>query len=523
MSFSVSRGEKVAIVGESGSGKSTVISAVMQLLPKEAEAHGLIRFEGQRLNGASGRQMRSVLGNAIGYVPQDPMSNLNPVHRVGKQLIEAVRAHRRVSKREARSISIESLERSGLGEAESRFEQFPHEYSGGMRQRALIAMGSINDPALIIADEPTSALDVTVQKHILDNLDEKLAIGGRSMLLITHDLGLAADRADRVIVMHHGSIVETGPAREVFLKPQAEYTRRLIEASPKLSVSTHERPRPAVDSDSTPLMSFHNVSRTFTLRGQRGERKLLHAVQEVSFELHRGETLAVVGESGSGKSTCANLALRLDAPTSGKINFNGENTANLRGAALRNFRHRAQAVFQDPFSSLDPLKSIQWILEEPFQAARRPNRASWKKEVERLIELVRLPTAVLSRTARELSGGQRQRVAIARALALRPDLIVCDEPVSALDVLVQSQILDVLTEIQAELGVSYLFISHDLAVVQQIADTVIVMQRGRVQEAGATARVIAQPESGYTRALIEAVPGHSLRPVQTFETQPQER
>ena len=593
-------GQTVAIVGESGSGKSTTAAAVIGLLPGTGKVTGgSIEFDGKELTKMSSKEWIELRGSGIGLVPQDPMSNLNPVLRVGTQVKEALLANNIVPKSEAGERVTELLEQAGLPDGERRAKQYPHEFSGGMRQRVLIAIGLASRPKLLIADEPTSALDVTVQRRILDHLETLTKEMGTAVLFITHDLGLAAERAEQLVVMHRGRIVESGPALEILQHPQHPYTKRLVSAAPSLASarieSAHARgithteeefTGSAKNASSEEMIRVEHLTKEFHIRGAKGEASKLLAVDDVSFTLRRGKTLAVVGESGSGKSTAANMILHLLEPTSGKIFFDGEDTSEYSEAQLFALRRRLQAVFQNPYGSLDPMYSIYRIIEEPLKihgygtleyaraeikraeaTGREPEpwavaaleghsesdkklreervKAYAQQEVERaeaagrepepwavaaleghsefnpkklrearvaeLLDLVALPRSAMRRYPNELSGGQRQRVAVARALALNPEVIVLDEAVSALDVLVQNQILHLLNDLQAELGLSYLFITHDLAVVRQIADDVVVMEKGRLVEANTTDALFDHPVQDYTRELIEAVPGRKIQ------------
>lgn len=593
-------GQTVAIVGESGSGKSTTAAAVIGLLPGTGKVTGgSIEFDGKELTTMSSKEWIEVRGSGIGLVPQDPMSNLNPVLRIGTQVKEALLANNIVPRSEAGERVTELLEQAGLPDGERRAKQYPHEFSGGMRQRVLIAIGLASRPKLLIADEPTSALDVTVQRRILDHLETLTKEMGTAVLFITHDLGLAAERAEQLVVMHRGRIVESGPALEILQHPQHPYTKRLVSAAPSLASarieSAHARgithteeefTGSAKNASSEEMIRVEHLTKEFHIRGAKGEASKLLAVDDVSFTLRRGKTLAVVGESGSGKSTAANMILHLLEPTSGKIFFDGEDTSEYSEAQLFALRRRLQAVFQNPYGSLDPMYSIYRIIEEPLKihgygtleyaraeikraeaTGREPElwavaaleghsesdkklreervKAYAQQEVERakaagrepelwavaaleghsefnpkklreervaeLLDLVALPRSAMRRYPNELSGGQRQRVAVARALALNPEVIVLDEAVSALDVLVQNQILHLLNDLQAELGLSYLFITHDLAVVRQIADDVVVMEKGRLVEANTTDALFNHPVQDYTRELIEAVPGRKIQ------------
>ena len=495
-------GERVAVVGESGSGKSTTAHAVLGLLPGSGRVTGgRILVRGEDVTSAGETRLRRLRGREIGLVPQDPMTNLNPVARVGRQVAETLVTHGLAGRREAMARAVEILGEAGLPEPGRRARQYPHEFSGGMRQRVLIAIGLACRPDLLIADEPTSALDVTVQRQILDHLDGLTRELGTAMLLVTHDLGLAAERADRVVVMSRGRVVESGPARQVLTAPEHEYTRRLVAAAPSL-----KEPLPDAGA-STPVLEVAGVSKEFRIRGGGG---VVKAVQDVSLTVERGRTTAIVGESGSGKTTTARMVLGLVPVSGGTIRLDGEDVAGLRGARLKAARRAMQPVFQDPYASLDPLFTVERLITEPLRIFRVGDRASRAARARALLDQVALPASTAHRYPNELSGGQRQRVAIARALALGPRLVVCDEAVSALDVLVQDQILTLLRGLQDELGLSYLFISHDLAVVKAIAHDVVVMRAGRVVEQGPVAKVLDSPGETYTRQLLEAIPGRTV-------------
>ncbi|WP_328292419.1 ABC transporter ATP-binding protein [Kineococcus sp. NBC_00420] len=535
-SFTVYPGQTVAIVGESGSGKSTSAMAVIGLLAGTGKVvGGQILFDGKDIAHASRREYVALRGNQIGLVPQDPMSNLNPVWNIGFQVKEAIEANGLAKGAAAKKRAIEVLGEAGLGDAARRYKQYPHEFSGGMRQRALIGIGLASRPRLLIADEPTSALDVTVQRGILDHLDSLTADLGTAVLLITHDLGLAAERAEHLVVMYKGQVVESGPALQILRAPQHPYTQRLVSAAPSLAsrrmqsehrariveqaeakaVGAHavvaaETPVTVPDAATPEVIEVRNLTKEFVIRGAgpRGEKLL--AVDDVSFSVKRGTTLAVVGESGSGKSTVAQMVLNLLPATKGEVLFDGVDTTTLDRRQSFAFRRRVQPIFQNPYGSLDPSWSIFSSIEEPLRVHGVGDAKSREARVRDLLDKVSLPQSSLRRYPNELSGGQRQRVAIARALALQPEVVVCDEAVSALDVLVQGQILRLLNDLQAELGLTYLFITHDLAVVREIADDVVVMQRGKLVEHSSVDAVFDDPQQEYTKALLEAIPGAQL-------------
>ena len=526
-------GQTVAIVGESGSGKSTTAMSIAHLLPGNGRiTGGTVRFRGKDITHAKSSEILALRGSEIGLVPQDPMSNLNPLWKVGFQIDEALKANN-AAKGDVRARTVELLEEAGLPDAETRARQYPHEFSGGMRQRALIAMGLAARPALLIADEPTSALDVTVQQQILDHLDTLTSNLGVAVLLITHDLGLAAERAQHLVVMYKGRVVESGPALQILQNPQHPYTKRLIAAAPSLSsrrlisasrredvaekaqevaaadrsMGTGEIPIPTEN-----VIEVRNLTKVFQLRGKvPWQKKPFTAVDDVSFDLRRGTTTAIVGESGSGKSTVAQMVLKLLEPTAGTVRYNGRDIADFTTAKdVMKLRREMQPIFQNPYGTLDPMYSIFTTIEEPLRLHGIGTKQSREKKVRELLDKVQLPAAMLRRYPNELSGGQRQRIAIARALALDPDVVICDEAVSALDVLVQAQVLELLNDLQAELGLSYLFITHDLAVVRQIADHTLVMEKGRVVEQGATDQVFHHPQQDYTKRLLAAIPGGSI-------------
>lgn len=512
-------GETVAIVGESGSGKSTTAAAVIDLLPGTGKVtSGSILLDGVDLTKASRREMESIRGRDIGYVPQDPMSNLNPVWSIGFQVEEAVRANGLASTRkQARERAIEVLKQAGLSDAERRMHQFPHQFSGGMRQRALIGIGLAADPKLLIADEPTSALDVTVQRVILDHLATLTREKGTSVLFITHDLGLAAERADRIIVMNQGEIVEAGPSRIILESPQHPYTQRLVAAAPSLAsqriqavVEDRGVEHLAEVAGQKPVVEVRDLVKEYKIRSGGFRSEPFRAVDGVSFQIPKGKTLALVGESGSGKSTVAKMVLQLEKPTSGAVLIDGADTSAMSRKDVFKLRSRMQPVFQDPYGSLDPLRSIGTLIAEPLRVHGVGDEKSHRDRVFELLEQVSLPREVAWRYPNELSGGQRQRIAIARALALKPSIVVLDEAVSALDVLVQDQILRLLAELQSELDLTYLFITHDLAVVRVAADLVCVMEQGRVVEQGTVDEIFASPTQEYTQRLLDAIPGADI-------------
>ena len=556
-------GQSVAIVGESGSGKSTLAHAVIGLLPGTGRVTGgTIRFQGRDITHLGTQELTALRGSSIGLVPQDPMSNLNPVWSIGFQVKEALRAnglagvaddrlahlmaehaehtghagrtgHADRAQKAAPSaggrIDVDEqvallLEQAGLPEASRRAKQYPHEFSGGMRQRALIAIGLAARPDLLIADEPTSALDVTVQRRILDHLQTLVRELGTAMLFITHDLGLAAERAEHIVVMHRGRVVESGPSLEVLQDPRHPYTQRLVKAAPSLASrrieSAHARGIQVTDDEllgaslgssaTEEILRVEHLTKVFEVRGAKGKDKTLTAVDDVSFGIRKGTTTALVGESGSGKSTVANIILNLIDPTSGKVFHDGVDLSTLGPKELFALRRIMQPVFQNPYGSLDPMYSIFRVVEEPLRVHGIGTAKEREARVAELLDMVSLPRSVMRRYPHELSGGQRQRVAIARAMALKPQIVVLDEAVSALDVLVQAQILRLLSDLQAELELTYLFITHDLAVVRQIADDVVVMEHGRIVESGAADELFANPSQDYTRELIRAVPGAGI-------------
>jgi peptide/nickel transport system ATP-binding protein len=506
-SLSVWPGETVAIVGESGSGKSTLTAAINRLLPTNGSVtQGSITFNGRDLQALSEGQMNKVRGREIGLVPQDPMSNLDPLMPLGKQIAEVFTLHGVARGKAAKVKAIELLDRVGIPNAAGRYSQYPHEFSGGMRQRVLIAMGLACQPKLLIADEPTSALDVTVQKSVLDQLAELTASMGTAVILVTHDLALAAERADRVIVMHRGRIVETGTTSQVLSAPTDEYTKRLMAAAPSFGTKSLVS-ESSNDISSDDVMRVEGLSKRYAFRtGMLGRRTQLTAVDDISFSVPRGKTVGIVGESGSGKSTTARMLLLLEASSAGKVEFEGDPVTGIKGRDLMTFRRRVQPVFQNPYAALDPRYTIGEAIQEPLDVHKIGTKAQREARVEELMTQVALDPGSVDRYPHELSGGQRQRVAIARALSLGPDVVVLDEAVSALDVIVQAQILDLLVSLQRELGLTYVFISHDLAVVRMLCHFVHVMQAGRIVESGTPTEIFDSPRDEYTKTLLSSIP-----------------
>jgi microcin C transport system ATP-binding protein len=499
VSFSVERGETVALVGESGSGKSVTALSILQLLP--ATAHhpaGSIRFDGREMIGAPEPVLREVRGDRAAMIFQEPMTSLNPLHRVGRQIGEIVELHRAMPAAEVRARTIELLTWVGLDEPERRLAAYPHELSGGQRQRVMIAMSLANEPDLLIADEPTTALDVTIQAQILALLRDLRARLGMALLLITHDLAVVRRMADRVCVMRGGRIVEQGPAAQVFGAPSHPYTRQLLAAEPK----GHPAP-PAADAPA--VLEASDVRVWFPIRRGVLRRTVGHvkAVDGVSLAVRAGETVGVVGESGSGKTTLALGLLRLER-SQGSIRFRGRELQGLPWAETRPLRRAMQIVFQDPFASLSPRLPVGRIVGEGLEIHRLGDEREREKRVAEVLEEVGLDPESRHRYPHEFSGGQRQRIAIARAMVLRPELVVLDEPTSALDVSVQAQIVDLLRELQERHELAYLFISHDLRVVRAMSHHVLVMRAGRVVEQGPAAALFAAPREPYTRALLAA-------------------
>ena len=504
VSFKVEPGEVVALVGESGSGKTTTAQAVLGLLAGNGRVErGAIRLNGTDVSRWSQKRFDTIRGSVVSLIPQDPGSSLNPVRTIGAQLAEVMQIHKRGDRKTIEARVLDLLTRVGLTPAELRARQYPHELSGGMKQRVLIAIAVALNPALIVADEPTSALDVTVQRRILDLIDELRRENGTAVLLVTHDLGVAADRADRLVVLQGGRIQEQGPVKEVLASPRSAYTRRLLSDAPSLAKARPERPTPSAEDFA---IEVQGLTQDFPVAGGAPFR----ALDGVSFKVRRGTTHAIVGESGSGKTTAVRSVVGFLKPTAGRIVIDGVDLTTLKGEALRRFRKHIQLVYQNPYGSLDPKQTVFKIIEEPLLNFEPIAAADRARKVRDMMRRVGLPESFLERHPRALSGGQRQRVAIARALVLDPRVLVLDEAVSALDVTVQAQILALLDELQKALGLTYLFVSHDLAVVQQISDTVSVMHKGRQIDGGPIDKVFVRPDSDYTRELIDAIPGRTM-------------
>ena len=528
ISFDINAGETVCIVGESGSGKSVSSLSLMRLVEFGGGeiAGGTLLFDrkhGGEMDLAKGDQsmMRGVRGNEIGMIFQEPMTALNPVFTVGRQLTEGLKLHKNLSQSQADARALELLKQVRIPEAERRLKQYPHELSGGMRQRVVIAMALACEPRLLIADEPTTALDVTIQAEILALIDRLKRETGTAVMFITHDMAVVAQLADRVVVMYRGNKVEEGPVEDIFANPQHEYTKALLAAVPKLGemrgkalpepmklLGQNQNDIASIQGTDEVLLSVKNLTTRFDVKGGLLRRTVaqVHAVEDVSFDLCRGQTLSLVGESGCGKSSAGRSLLRLVEPQSGEILLDGVNIRALQGEDLRNARQDMQMIFQDPFASLNPQMQLMDQVAEPLSNFGKRSKSEIKDRVGMLFDRVHLPRSFLRRYPHELSGGQRQRVAIARALALNPKLIIADEAVSALDVSVQAQVLNLMMELQADLGLSFLFISHDMAVVERVSHRVGVMYLGRIVEIGSRQQVFENPQHPYTQALMKAVP-----------------
>jgi peptide/nickel transport system ATP-binding protein len=525
----VAAGETVAIVGESGSGKSVTSLSIMRLLPQiSSRIEGSVKLEGRELLTLDAEQMRQVRGNQISMIFQEPMTSLNPIFPIGKQIAEAITCHRDISAADAKAEVLRLLDRVRIPNAKNRFDEYPHQFSGGMRQRVMIAMALASKPKLLIADEPTTALDVTIQGQILDLIKTLQDEEGMAVLFITHDMGVVAEVSDRTIVMFRGEAVETGTTDDIFNRGQHPYTRALLSAVPKLgSMGGRERPMrfPVIDiktgatlvpeaeagipeKASQPLLEVKNLTTRFDIRSGLFGRKsgAVHAVENVSFTLKPGETLSLVGESGCGKSTTGRSITRLVQPTSGQINVDGYDVGRLDESSLRRMRRSIQMVFQDPFASLDPRMSIGQAVMEPFVEHKLGSKAQARDKAADLLERVGLSADMMPRYPHEFSGGQRQRIAIARSLMLDPKIIVADEAVSALDVSIKAQVCNLLLDLQQSFNLAYLFISHDMAVVERVSHRVAVMYLGEIVEIGPRQAVFDNPQHPYTKKLMAAVP-----------------
>ncbi|KAF1023225.1 MAG: Glutathione import ATP-binding protein GsiA [Paracidovorax wautersii] len=538
VSFEIARGEILGVVGESGAGKSMTGLAVMGLIePPGRIAGGTVELQGERIDTLRGEDLRRVRGRRIAMVFQDPLTSLNPVYTIGRQLTDTIRTHLRVSNAEARERAIALLAEVEIPDPAIRFTQYPHQLSGGQRQRVAIALALCAEPELIIADEPTTALDVSVQAQVIRVFKRVCRERGMSAMLITHDMGVIAEAADRVAVMYQGQVVESGPVRAVLDHPQAAYTRALMAAIPPLAQRLHRLPVPGVGAEpaqpstvratppavpatateTAPLLAIKALSRDFDLSAPwlarvlaREPRRVLRAVDGVGFEIARGTTFGLVGESGSGKSTVARIIAGLTPPTAGQVVFDGLDrwAGGQSQASMQALRRRFQMIFQDPYASLNPRWRIDRIIAEPLEALGLTNGPDeTEARVAEALAHVRMPLDALRRYPHQFSGGQRQRIAIARALVSRPDFIICDEPTSSLDVSVQAQVLNLMRDLQDEFGLTYLLISHNLAVIRYMCDDVGVMQRGRLVEQGTAEAVLAAPQHAYTRELMAAVPG----------------
>ncbi|WP_300967763.1 ABC transporter ATP-binding protein, partial [Meiothermus sp.] len=512
LSFHLEKGETLAIVGESGSGKSVSALALMRLLPKPAArivgGQALFRRKsGEVLDllKAEEATMRRIRGNDMAMIFQEPMTSLNPVYTVGDQIAEAIVLHQVKNRKEARQLAIEMLNLVEIPNPHKRVDDYPHQMSGGMRQRVMIAMALSCHPALLIADEPTTALDVIIQAQILDLMKKLQAEIGTAVLFITHDLGVVAEMADRVVVMQHGLKVEEADTNTLFKSPKEEYTQRLLAAVPRID---QEKPAPPERATPPVLVRLENLRVWFPLRAGVLSRVVGHvkAVDDVSLEVYKGEVLGLVGESGSGKTTLGRSLLRLVEPTGGRIWFDGQEITHLPKETLRAFRRRMQIIFQDPYASLNPRMTVGDIIAEPLVIHRVGGPKERQERVAELLETVQLSPDHARRYPHEFSGGQRQRIGIARALALNPEFIVADECVSALDVSIRAEIIALLKELRARMGLTMLFISHDLAVVEDISDRVAVMYKGRLVEVSSSHKIYREPQDAYTKALLSAIP-----------------
>ena len=503
LSFELLPSEILSIVGESGSGKSITAKSILGLLPKNFSVSGEIKYYEKNLIQTDEKAMLSVRGHEIGIVFQEPMTALNPVLSIGEQLTESMIISGKVNSKIAHELALEMLNRVGIPHPKERMEQFPHEFSGGMRQRILIAMMMLMEPNILIADEPTTALDVTIQAQILDLLSALVQEEKMSMILITHDMGVVAQTADRVLVMKDGKKIEDGKVEEIFVGSKENYTNQLLASVPRLT-SNSKFKEYFPDSN---LISIENLSKSFLKNTFLSNKKIsVNALENISLQIGYGEVVSLVGESGSGKSTLGRILLKLSNPDKGTIRFDGLNFYSNKSTELKKFRSAIQIIFQDPYSSLDPKRTIGYSISEPLIIQNKYRKAEIQEKVRKLLTAVGIDPDSVKRYPHEFSGGQRQRIAIARAISTEPKIIVADEPTSALDVTVQAQILELLLKLKDEQNISFLFISHDLAVVQQVSDSVAVMCEGRILEKGSTSQVLQNPLNGYTKSLINSVP-----------------
>ncbi|MQB40533.1 ABC transporter ATP-binding protein [Rhizobium sp. ICMP 5592] len=522
VSFELGRGKSLALIGESGSGKSTIARAVLRLLPVGGRASGRVEFDDQEVLGLSERRFRPLRGRAIGFVPQDPGNSLNPVRTIGAQAMEAAALIDEPNKTVRKALILETFTQVGLDNPQRVYDSYPHQLSGGMLQRVLIGLAVLPRPLLLVADEPTSALDVTIQKRILDLLSKLQHELNISLLLITHDLAIAAERADSLVVLKDGVIQEAGGTAAVFSSPTSAYAKKLHADVPALNPDRYARLRDPgfrflkTDAGKAPKIEVRAVTKTFAVDG-----KVLTAVNDVSFAVQAGTTHALVGESGSGKTTAIRLLLGLEQPDIGNITVAGEQLNGRSHQSLRAVWRHLQLVYQNPFTSLDPTWKVEQLVREPLDRFKIGTATERAARVREALANVGLGEHLLARNPAALSGGQRQRVAIARSLVLKPDVIVLDEPTSALDVSVQADIVEVLLSLQAKFGLTYVLVSHDLALVRQLAHTVSVMQRGRIVEHGTVTDIFDNPQQPYTRSLLESIPSGAARIARVPQPQPQ--
>ena len=503
LSFELLPSEILSIVGESGSGKSITAKSILGLLPKNFSVSGEIKYYEKNLIQTDEKEMLSVRGHEIGLIFQEPMTALNPVLSIGEQLTESMIISRKVDSKIAYEMALEMLNRVGIPHSKERMLQFPHEFSGGMRQRILIAMMMLMEPNILIADEPTTALDVTIQAQILDLLSALVQEKKMSMILITHDMGVVAQTADRVLVMKDGKKIEDGKVEEIFVGSNEDYTKQLLASVPRLTSNSKFKE----NLPKSNLISIENLSKSFLRNTFFSKKKIsVNALENISLQIGHGEVVSLVGESGSGKSTLGRILLKLTNADKGTIRFDGLDFYNNKSTELKKFRSTIQIIFQDPYSSLDPKRTIGYSISEPLIIQNKYRATEIQEKVRKLLTAVGIDPDSAKRYPHEFSGGQRQRIAIARAISTEPKIIVADEPTSALDVTVQAQILELLLKLKDEQNISFLFISHDLAVVQQVSDSVAVLCEGRILEKGSTSQVLQNPLNGYTKSLINSVP-----------------